>query len=195
MSELHFLVRGSSGEPYAVTADGSGPDLRITCSCPGGRLGQRMCKHVAALLVGDVSALVSECEPVTELARRAEGSDLPAQAAAHAPGQQGARRGDPSFPDTGVFADDVAPAAKALERMGWAVEVASYALLCRGLTPTGRRAKAVGAGIVFDPVATPRAPYRVWVSGPQGTTRDVKHLAYAVEVLLKTIEPVKGIRP
>ena len=55
---LHFAVRGSSGNRYAVTLEDrtSGPHLR--CTCMAGRYGTR-CRHVKALLAGDITDLLS----------------------------------------------------------------------------------------------------------------------------------------
>ncbi|KQO71067.1 DNA polymerase III [Methylobacterium sp. Leaf465] len=55
---LHFAVRGSSGNRYAVTLEDrtGGPHLR--CTCMAGRYGTR-CRHVKALLAGDITDLLS----------------------------------------------------------------------------------------------------------------------------------------
>lgn len=55
---LHFAVRGSSGNRYAVTLEdrSTGPHLR--CTCMAGRYGTR-CRHVRALLEGDITDLLS----------------------------------------------------------------------------------------------------------------------------------------
>lgn len=56
---FRFLVKGSSPDPYIVavhkTSKGA---VRITCTCRAGENGQH-CKHRVALILGDISALVS----------------------------------------------------------------------------------------------------------------------------------------
>jgi len=75
MSTLTFYVKGSAKEPYRVIAEAEGQELRAFCSCPAGRRGGVFCKHIAYLLQGDVSKLVSlSAEDVMEFARRAVGS-------------------------------------------------------------------------------------------------------------------------
>lgn len=57
-SGLHFAVRGSSGNRYAVTLEDRalGPHLR--CTCMAGRYGT-LCRHVKSLLAGDITDLLS----------------------------------------------------------------------------------------------------------------------------------------
>lgn len=76
MRDLRFLVQGSAAEPYSVTAVGAGESFRMFCTCPAGRKGGRFCKHAAALLIGDVGALVAPSDSVEDLASRAAGSPL-----------------------------------------------------------------------------------------------------------------------
>jgi DNA polymerase-3 subunit epsilon len=55
---LHFAMRGSSGNRYAVTLEDrhAGPHLR--CTCMAGRYGT-LCRHVKSLLAGDITDLLS----------------------------------------------------------------------------------------------------------------------------------------
>ncbi|MCJ2034392.1 3'-5' exonuclease [Methylobacterium sp. J-068] len=66
---LHFAVRGSSGNRYAVTLEDrtGGPHLR--CTCMAGRYGTR-CRHVKALLDGDITDLLSGNHADVEALRR-----------------------------------------------------------------------------------------------------------------------------
>lgn len=194
MQELRFAVRGSSGEPYQVLATGEGDGLRITCTCAAGRFGRTMCRHVAALLVGDVSAVVEGVDGVTDLARRADGGPLIAAALAHEPRAWSAKVGAADFVETGDFAEDLGATAREAERRGWVVALSSTALECFGLTPTGRRRKAPDALILFDPMAD-RTPYTVQTPGAVGVRRRVKNLSYAVKLFIDTLGVVgKDVR-
>ncbi|MEW6121618.1 MAG: SWIM zinc finger family protein [Pseudomonadota bacterium] len=85
MSRLVFLVQGSQSVPYTVTATGSGAEFQIHCSCPASRRAAKMCKHVAALLVGDVTKLVQPSDSVEDLGRLAVGSRFVDRAMSHNP--------------------------------------------------------------------------------------------------------------
>jgi DNA polymerase-3 subunit epsilon len=68
LAGLHFAVRGSSGNRYAVTLEdrSNGPHLR--CTCMAGRYGTR-CRHVKALLDGDITDLLSSNHADVEVLR------------------------------------------------------------------------------------------------------------------------------
>src|SRR6202035_3015986 len=55
---LRFLVKGSTGNVYEITAQRTSSRLRMTCTCQAGR-NHIWCKHRAALIDGDISNLVS----------------------------------------------------------------------------------------------------------------------------------------
>ena len=82
---LRFQVQGSAATPYRLTAEGIGAAFRMFCSCPAGRKARMMCKHAAALLMGDVTDLVQPSNAVEALTARAEGSPLLAAALKHKP--------------------------------------------------------------------------------------------------------------
>lgn len=82
---LYFYVKGSAAEPYKVTADGTGANLKLYCTCPAGRRGGGFCKHQQALLLGEVTNLIEPSDSVAELARCAEGSSYVSKAMAHVP--------------------------------------------------------------------------------------------------------------
>lgn len=65
---LAFAMRGSSGNRYAVTLEdrSHGPHLR--CTCMAGRYGTR-CRHVKALLDGDITDLLSDNHADVEVLR------------------------------------------------------------------------------------------------------------------------------
>jgi DNA polymerase-3 subunit epsilon len=58
---LRFLVKGSTGNIYEITARRTTNQLRMTCTCQAGQ-NHIWCKHRTALLDGDVSNLVSGTE-------------------------------------------------------------------------------------------------------------------------------------
>lgn len=118
MQRLRFRVQGSATEPYDLVAEGFGPEFRIFCSCPGGRRGGRFCKHVAALLVGDITRLVDPSDDVGVLREMAAGTRYVAAAFAHDPATRPGKVGDPDFVETGDFASDVAAAGLEAERRG-----------------------------------------------------------------------------
>jgi len=82
---LKYQVKGSAAQPYQITVQGTGAGLRVFCTCPAMRKGGMFCKHVAALLVGDVTNLVHPSDDVEELKRRAIGSNLVNKALKHVP--------------------------------------------------------------------------------------------------------------
>jgi hypothetical protein len=59
LSELTFLVKGSSPDPYELTFIKDGDSLTALCSCPAGQYGN-FCKHRIAILDGDGRAIVSD---------------------------------------------------------------------------------------------------------------------------------------
>lgn len=89
---LRFQVQGSASAPYKLTAEGLGAAFRMFCSCPAGRKARMMCKHVAALLMGEVGALVHPSDCVLELAQWAHGSEILARAFHHQPAAKPATR-------------------------------------------------------------------------------------------------------
>lgn len=56
---LRFSVRGSRGTLYAVTLEDRPGGLRLRCTCAAGRYNMA-CRHAKALLVGDITDLVSD---------------------------------------------------------------------------------------------------------------------------------------
>ncbi|GJE17940.1 3'-5' exonuclease [Methylobacterium marchantiae] len=55
---MRFSVRGSRGTLYAVTLEDRPSGLHLRCTCMAGRYGVA-CRHAKALLVGDITDLVS----------------------------------------------------------------------------------------------------------------------------------------
>ncbi|AEI38618.1 SWIM zinc finger family protein [Zymomonas mobilis] len=88
---LIFYIQGSAKSPYRIIAEGEGSSFKIFCSCPScKRRGGKPCKHIFALLQGDITNLVSDnADEVYELRARSEGSTtlevsaLPAQTPAY----------------------------------------------------------------------------------------------------------------
>lgn len=84
---LRFSMRGSTGNRYALVLEDE-PALYLRCSCLAGRNRMR-CRHVEALLDGDVTDLLSDnCGDVERLRQRIEaggGSVQPLRAARRAP--------------------------------------------------------------------------------------------------------------
>ncbi|MDR2891576.1 MAG: SWIM zinc finger domain-containing protein [Deltaproteobacteria bacterium] len=85
---LQYYVQGSAAKPYLVTFEDEGQGLKAFCSCPAGKRGGLFCKHVAALLNGDVSKLVAPSDNIADLIARADGSPLLEKACAHIPAKQ-----------------------------------------------------------------------------------------------------------
>lgn len=56
---LAFALRGSKGDRYAIAVEERRYGLYLRCSCPAGRNGRR-CRHVDAVLDGEVTDLVSD---------------------------------------------------------------------------------------------------------------------------------------
>jgi uncharacterized Zn finger protein len=54
-----FMVQGSEPEPYKVVFKKNSANLKATCSCRAGMMGQ-MCKHRLMIMGGDNSAIVSD---------------------------------------------------------------------------------------------------------------------------------------
>ncbi|AXQ95408.1 hypothetical protein LV780_18845 [Cereibacter azotoformans] len=75
-----FSVRGSRGNIYQITVTGAGSDLRIHCKCPAGRIAGKFCKHVSALLNGDITNVIEGADDVHLLKEMQQGSPLSARA-------------------------------------------------------------------------------------------------------------------
>ncbi|MCC0809358.1 3'-5' exonuclease [Methylobacterium sp. W2] len=58
IAAMRFSVRGSSGNLYAVTLEDRPSGPRLRCTCMAGRYGVA-CRHAKALIVGDITDLVS----------------------------------------------------------------------------------------------------------------------------------------
>jgi DNA polymerase-3 subunit epsilon len=56
---LVFHVQGSAGSRYEISCDHAGQTYQLRCTCMAG-LNRRRCKHVTALLDGEVEHLVSD---------------------------------------------------------------------------------------------------------------------------------------
>ena len=54
-----FHVRGSTGARYEIRCDHAGETYDLRCTCMAG-LNRRRCRHVTALLDGEVEHLVSD---------------------------------------------------------------------------------------------------------------------------------------
>lgn len=57
-NEFYFIVRGSSGNSYNITGRQRGQSFVGRCDCPAGQ-NALQCKHVRALLEGDITSLLS----------------------------------------------------------------------------------------------------------------------------------------
>lgn len=58
MDELVFHVQGSSPEAYVVRFRKNGLNIRATCNCPAGVVGQ-YCKHRLRILEGSNESIIS----------------------------------------------------------------------------------------------------------------------------------------
>lgn len=125
---LQFQVKGSAPVPYKITAEGSGEALKIFCSCPAGRRGGLFCKHIAALLLGDVSKLVEPSDSVEALNAAAQGSGLTVKALNHQPAQNERLEGFATLRDV-------------LDRYGPAIEALGYAVTLQALDEEGFRSE------------------------------------------------------
>lgn len=113
---LRFSVQGSAKIPYEITATGYGDDFYAACTCPASRKAGRMCKHVAALLVGDVSKVVSGLEQMSELQRASQGSNFATRAMGYLPTQV------PSIPGFSDITSVRDAYQSQLEKLGWHIE-------------------------------------------------------------------------
>lgn len=125
---LQFQVKGSAQLPYKITAEGSGEALKIFCSCPAGRRGGLFCKHIAALLLGDVSKLVEPSDSVEALNAAAQGSGLTIKAMNHQPAQKERLEGFATLQDV-------------LDRYGPAIEALGYVVTLRAMDDEGFRSE------------------------------------------------------
>ncbi len=77
---LRFRVEGSTGNEYDVTAERRGQAVVAACNCIAGQH-KRVCRHVSALLNGDITNLLSENEsdvvPFLRLVGGTEGKQKP----------------------------------------------------------------------------------------------------------------------
>jgi DNA polymerase-3 subunit epsilon len=56
---LVFHMRGSAGDRYEIACDHAGETYHLRCTCMAG-INRRRCKHVTALLDGEIEHLVSD---------------------------------------------------------------------------------------------------------------------------------------
>jgi hypothetical protein len=76
MNEIEFLVQGSDSEPYRVIFSKNAANLRATCTCRAGEVGQ-YCKHRIRIIDGDSTGIVSDnMSAVPEIKIWAIGSDV-----------------------------------------------------------------------------------------------------------------------
>lgn len=113
---LQFRVGGSRGSEYIVSAHGAGAAFEIACSCPGGRFG-RLCKHAAALLVGDVTNLTSGEEGLDALQASSKGSPLIEKALVQKP------KAINDFPELTSLDSVCEKWAQQFEDLGWEADV------------------------------------------------------------------------
>ncbi|WP_375453983.1 3'-5' exonuclease [uncultured Methylobacterium sp.] len=66
---LRFAMRGSTGNRYEVSLEDRATGLSLRCTCMAGRHGLR-CRHVKALVVGDITDLLSGNHADVEALRR-----------------------------------------------------------------------------------------------------------------------------
>lgn len=66
---LRFSMRGSTGNRYEVSLEDRTGGLMLRCTCMAGRHGMR-CRHVKALVVGDITDLLSNNHADVEVLRR-----------------------------------------------------------------------------------------------------------------------------
>lgn len=112
---IKLLVKGSAKEPYKITAEGSGDAFRIFCNCPAGRKGGKFCKHAAAILMGDVTNLMSPAADVETIKKMAAESPLLTSALLHVPAK-------PKITQSygyGGLSDLFQDIEKKLEGLGW----------------------------------------------------------------------------
>ena len=58
MSKIVFRVQGSKSNPYTVTFENMGGNVKALCDCAAGKNGQA-CKHRSRILSGDSTDIVS----------------------------------------------------------------------------------------------------------------------------------------
>lgn len=204
---LVFHVQGSAPQPYRVTAEGEGEGLRMFCTCPSGATRAGFCKHMAALLMGDVTALRAPSDSVETLALLARGSEMVGRALRHKPAQR---------PDVSIYAglvglDDLERAYGAVWRAaGWELRRIRHEgpaeedlLGLHGRTKYGKprvnpsvrvscsafatMLLALPDGDFKEVVTGPRQ--RPWtVRGPVGQAASFESLARAMPQLLRQIE-------
>jgi hypothetical protein len=149
---LRYLVQGSAVEPYKITLDGSADMPKIFCSCPAGRKSGKFCKHIQQLVRGDTTNLVQPSDDIAMLVAAASGTEWEAKAQAHIP--QAEKNKISGFSSVEEVRDAY---AQALERAGWAVELAeaagempSCALRLYGAFKNGKLRKTPTVGLVWE---------------------------------------------
>lgn len=151
---LKFVVKGSSGKPYIVSAHGEGESLKIFCTCPAGSKGGYFCKHIASVLVGEISNLLSGEESIELLAGRAAKTDLYKRALAHKPRsskrRSGPRECDWKFKETKDISVACASEIETFKQIGWHVTVEPNSILLRGYFKNGKLRKTPIVYLIFD---------------------------------------------
>jgi hypothetical protein len=146
---LRFRVRGSAGDLYDLIAEGSGASFRIFCRCPAGDRGGQMCRHAAALLMGEVGDVVAGADHIIALAGMAAGSSALARAVEHRPAARHAPAMHLPAPDD--LATSMAEEIAALRRAGWHVDAGRAHVRVHAMAKNGiRPLKHPVLALVFD---------------------------------------------
>jgi hypothetical protein len=148
---MKFYVQGSAVEPYRIVTEGEGETFKIFCSCPAGRKGGKFCKHVAALLVGDVTKLVEGSDDPAALKGLTEGSGLVAKAVGYAPERRykGDEECDRIFASTGSIAFAAAGLVRSLQNKGWQVLADRGALSIAGFFKNGKPRRGPAVALLY----------------------------------------------
>ena len=74
--KYRFQVQGSAADPYEIEIERVGDNLRASCTCPAGNMGQ-YCKHRFNLFKGSTSDVVGgDVESISTLPDLVKGTDV-----------------------------------------------------------------------------------------------------------------------
>lgn len=148
---LIFEVQGSAATPYKVTAQGEGQGLFIKCTCIAWVKGGSFCKHVASVLVGDVTALISGSADIEALAKAAKGTHYEQLALTHKPSGRPRVEGINSLKELyDRYCDKLTAAGWAVEWLKEATDDRREGIYLFAVTKTGKQRKHPKCFICYE---------------------------------------------
>lgn len=138
---MKYYVNGSAKEPYRIIMEGEGEGFKAFCNCPAGRQSGAFCKHIAGLIVGDITNLASGSDDPDLIKAMVVGSPLVEKAREHKPARKRADGSDPvdiAYTATASIAMSLEPVIGRMQALGWRVVADKESLAIYGRFKNGK---------------------------------------------------------